>query len=368
MVYKKNITKILDDFAEKLGKKKARGLLEIEKIEKQFLFDSIRGNALRLKELIEQQIEVEKLEQKLYDIKQKIFKNRTCREINGYHNWDEVLGYCVRVLYCCEVVDKNIEQEVILLKTLQLVNHFVEHQGNTYWVDKDFLQQVSNNALKPEKLPTNIPCGLLLFPSLISPQSPNSKKPIDWVMFAHIKSGVKLPPTKTENKLVELPPIASESIIWMTYDVSEDGYYYIYTGAILADTLEIVIDTDNQKLTREEKAIVKDISNLLVQSLAYAENPETEYVDSVIGFGKHTKHKARLKQPKFINPKWIGRGVKVYSPRAATVSLGGTHNSPIPHQRRGYTRHQPCGPGRKEIRLVEIPATIVNKDKSPISS
>lgn len=292
-----------------------------------------------------------------------ISNNRVANDVNEYHYWGDIMHSCARIKFYSEFTNENIQEEFTLLKCLQIINCFAEEHGNSYWVDKDFFEQIKTNNSITNKLTLNIPCGLFLFPSELSPRSPFSNKPIDWVAFSYVKRGIKPSPIKVKNEVINLQVNDSDSIIWTTVDRGDDNYDNIFTGTILLDTLKTVID-NNHKLSKQEKVVIEDISNLVIQSLAYAENPEIEYVESGLGFGNHQKHKASSKVKRFINPKWIGRGVKVYSPHAATIPLGGTHNSPIPHQRRGYTRRQPCGPGRKEIRLVEIPATIVNKDKS----
>lgn len=45
------------------------------------------------------------------------------------------------------------------------------------------------------------------------------------------------------------------------------------------------------------------------------------------------------------------------------AAQGGTHASPGPHWRRGHVRNVPCGPGRREKRLVFVPPVFVNAAK-----
>ncbi len=97
---------------------------------------------------------------------------------------------------------------------------------------------------------------------------------------------------------------------------------------------------------------------LLLHSLNAGANPERKLIEAK-GFTKNQQHKASEKEPTFLNLKWIGREVKVYSRSTAP----GTHRSPMTHQRKEYTRQQRCGKGLQEIRSVNVRATVVNKNQ-----
>ncbi|OKH55192.1 hypothetical protein NIES2101_04290 [Calothrix sp. HK-06] len=258
------------------------------------------------------------------------------------------------IIQRCEIIPYKHQHNCFLLQKLQLINNFATQRGNSYWVDEDFIRGI-NNLSKPKELPKSFPCGLLMFPSYLCPHD-SLGQPVDWVLFEYVKANDAIAPFYIQQNKIEinLNQIIGESIFWATWTQSK-----LFTGAILALDLSNAILTPNQQsLTKEVAVISRTIGYLLLHSLNAGANPERKLIEAK-GFTKNQQHKASEEEPIYLNPKWIGREVKVYHRETAR----GTHRSPITHQRREYTRQQRCGKGLQEIRSVNVRATVVNKNQ-----
>lgn len=179
----------------------------------------------------------------------------------------------------------------------------------------------------------------------------------DWVVFAHLNSGEELAPIYiNERNNVESPPAKSESIIWAA--ITREKKVIRNTISLEnINTHQVMIKNVDKEASHMDFLFIT-VNNMIINCLNAA-NPEKELVENRVGFAPVKLHQASDEEPEFINPKWIGRKVKVY-PRSTPI---GTHKSPVPHYRREHQRLQRCGEGRTEIRLVKVKATDIKTSK-----
>ena len=118
----------------------------------------------------------------------------------------------------------------------------------------------------------------------------------------------------------------------------------------------------NTNFEDNDEIISKKINTLAVSLLFYTTTVNNEIIQPPtvlmpgITQGKN-EHKKIIRETIF-NPRWLGEHYKI----KRSLSLGGTHASPIMHWRNGHWRHQKIGVGRSEVKLVWIEPTLVNKE------
>ncbi|BDA66982.1 hypothetical protein CAL7716_011480 [Calothrix sp. PCC 7716] len=149
------------------------------------------------------------------------------------------------------------------------------------------------------------------FPSHLCPRD-SFGYPVDWVVFQYVK-GKKIMPCDIRYDRKDSKLLYGESIVWATSTQNQ-----IFTGAILAQNLSNAgVVRDKQPFVEEVEATSLAIGNLLLHSLNAGANPERKLIEAK-GFTKN-QHKANEKEPTFLNPKWIGREVKVYHRETARL-------------------------------------------------
>lgn len=292
------------------------------------------------------------------DIYRKLTR-RKYRPVSGYEDWlDIMLEFAIAL----DGVAKGIETlalNPLLMLTVELINNYQVKHSQTYWLDKDLALALKNCDI-PEgisELPASIPHGLILLPTEYAPLD-KLQDSINWILFSKMQAGEQFPAILVGKRYAVPEPIEKDCILW----VSQTKNTALYSGGITSDFKYHSVNPTGITPDSNDKNLIEEISNLLLQSLLIAQwYPEyTEAAQSGTGFSKQKTQKSVKKENTWLNPKWIG---DLYKKRPKTPYQGGTHASPVSHMRRGHWRNQAYGPKWSSRRMILIEPTEVNRSE-----
>ena len=286
----------------------------------------------------------------------RLLTKRKYRPVSGYQDWLDIMVEFAIALNGAATGIRTLKLNPLLMLTVELINNYQVKKSNTYWLDKDLANTLKSCDIPDgiSELPSTIPHGLLILPIEYAPLD-NNGNPINWIVFSKMRAGEEFPAIVVGKQYVVPEPITKDCILW----ASQTKETALYSGAITADFKHHLVNPTGIAPTQNDKALVQEISNLLLQSLLVAQwYPQyTEIPESGTGFSKQKTHSSIKKENVWLNPKWIG---DLYKKRSVKKPhQGGTHESPVHHTRRGHWRNQAYGPKWSEHRMILIEPTEV---------